>query len=100
MLFIVQLAEQVISPKDDLARQLKEAKRRSKQKVDDHERQELEESAPISEVADDGTLPMPEEEMGEPSEAKPEEGEEEVEESKLKRLKKKDKTEESKLFYA
>ena len=97
-----QLADQVISPKDDLARQLKEAKRKSKQKVDDLERQELEETMPesevaedgtlpMSEVAEDGTLPMPDDETVEPAEK-----EEPTEESRISRLKRKDKTEESK----
>lgn len=92
IVFIMQLAEAVISPKDDLAREMKEDKRKIRQKLDDLERQELEETAPVSEVADDGTLPMPEgEEEGEPAEDL-----EEVEESRIKKLRKKGKTEESK----
>lgn len=81
------MAQEVISPKDDLARELKEAKRKSKAKVDESVRQELEETA-VSEVADDGTLPMPEgEEEGEGEPVSPkEEGEEE---SRIKKLRKK-----------
>ncbi|XP_052775366.1 coiled-coil and C2 domain-containing protein 2A-like isoform X2 [Mya arenaria] len=77
-----ELADSVISPKDDLARQLKEAKRKSKAAVDESERQELEETAgAVSEVADDGTLPMPEGEEGEPVTSE--------EESRIRKLKKK-----------
>lgn len=85
-----ELAQEVISPKDDLARELKEAKKKSKAKVDESVRQELEETA-VSEVADDGTLPMPEGEEeaegvpGEPVSPK----EEEEEESPIKKLRKK-----------
>ncbi|XP_052236209.1 coiled-coil and C2 domain-containing protein 2A-like isoform X5 [Dreissena polymorpha] len=84
-----ELADEVISPKDDLARQLKEAKRKSRQKIEDAEREEMEESAPMSVVSDDGTLPMPEEEEREPA---PEEAEGE----EVRRLrKKKEETEET-----
>ena len=85
----MQLAKDLISPKDDLARELKEAKKKSRQKVDESILQEQEETL---EVADDGTLPMPdEEEEGVPQE----QTEEPEEESRIKKLKKKDRTEES-----
>ena len=91
-----QLAHDLISPKDDIARQLKEAKKKSKQKIDESVRQEEEEEAGTLEVADDGTLPMPEGEEEEGREpGTPAESEEE--ESKIKKLrKKKEKVEESK----
>ena len=101
MLFSLKLAADLISPKDDLSRELKDAKKRSKQKVDESVRAEMEESR-VTEVADDGTLPMPEGEeeegvvpLGEEASGSRKEGEE-AEESEVKRLrKKKEKVEES-----
>ncbi|KAL4236189.1 Coiled-coil and C2 domain-containing protein 2A [Mactra antiquata] len=81
-----ELAQEVISPKDDLARQMKEAKRKSKAKVEESERQEMDETTALSEVAEDGTLPMPEGEEEVP--VSPKEGEE-TEESKIKKLRRK-----------
>ena len=100
---LLQLAQDLISPKDDLGRELKDVKKKSKQKVEESLQQEMEESR-VTEVADDGTLPMPEGEEevkeeavvtfreSEPGSPKEEEGEE----SEVKRLRrKKEKVEES-----
>ena len=96
---IFQLSK-VKSPKDDLAKELRTVKKKSRTKIDETLRQEEEEQAAL-EVADDGTLPMPDEEAIEPSEApaaestvtfaEPEvaEGEEVGVEDKVKKLKKK-----------
>ena len=105
ILSVFQLAKDLISPKDDLARELKEDKKRIKAKLDETSRLEEEETRRSLEVADDGTLPMPEEEepvTGAPEEGEP--GEEPVspksegdEESPIKKLRrKKEKVEESK----
>ena len=78
---------------------MKEAKKKSKAKVDESVRQELEDTA-VSEVADDGTLPMPEEEeetvvTEEPVSPKSEE----EGESRIKKLRRKsEQKEESKLI--
>ena len=101
---LLQLAQDLISPKDDLGRELKDVKKKSKQKVEESLQQEMEESR-VTEVADDGTLPMPEGEEEVKEEAvvtfresepgSPKE-EEEGEESEVKRLRrKKEKVEES-----
>ncbi|XP_069126927.1 coiled-coil and C2 domain-containing protein 2A-like isoform X2 [Argopecten irradians] len=103
----------VVSPKDDVAKELRNIKKKSKEKVEETIRQEQEESAAeettvlqtATEVGEDGTLPMPEgEETGEgiptlEGEEIPTlpEGEEDEEESKVKKLKKKKKTEESEI---
>lgn len=50
---MLQLSKEVQSPKDDLSRELKAVKKKSKQKIEESEKQEEEE------VADDGTVPMP-----------------------------------------
>ncbi|KAK3580952.1 hypothetical protein CHS0354_006977 [Potamilus streckersoni] len=88
-----ELDDELISPKDDLARELQSLKKKSKEKVEETFRRESEEEGEgeeeeevtVPEVADDGTLPMPEEEVAET--AKPVEGEEEV--SRIKKLRKK-----------
>ncbi|KAL5016256.1 hypothetical protein ScPMuIL_005845 [Solemya velum] len=48
-----ELSKEVQSPKDDLSRELRAVKKKSKQKIEESEKQEEEE------VADDGTVPMP-----------------------------------------
>lgn len=85
----------VISPKDDLATEMKTIKKKSREKIEEAERQEEEEAT--MEVADDGTVPMPPDTLdGQGTETvvtfrEPEEEAEpeEVEEDPVKRLKKK-----------
>ncbi|VDI43750.1 coiled-coil and C2 domain-containing protein 2A [Mytilus galloprovincialis] len=94
----------VISPKDDLATEMKTIKKKSREKIEEAERQEEEEAT--MEVADDGTVPMPPDTLdGQGTETvvtfrEPEEEAEpeEVEEDPVKRLKKKKIEEEVQAF--